>query len=157
MAQVKQSDRVSINFIGTLADGTLIDSSYPDPNENSCEQDDCCHDHGPYEFTLGKGEFFPSVEEALIGMKVGDKKVVVIGAEEAFGTYDPENVYQVERSELPEGLVPEVGMELEVGDDEDDAYAVTIVELGEKDITIDANHPLAGQELTYEFELVAIL
>lgn len=155
MAQVKKSDRVSINFIGKLADGTLIDSTYPE--ENSCEDDGCCHDHGPYEFTLGAGEFFPAIEDALIGMKVGDRKVIVIAAEEAFGAYDPENVYQVERSELPEGLVPEVGMELEVGDDEDEAYSVTIIEVGDEEITLDANHPLAGQELTYEFELVAIL
>jgi peptidylprolyl isomerase len=157
VAQVKKSDRVSINFTGKLADGTLIDSTYPDSEESSCEHDNCSHDHGPYEFTLGNGEFFPSIEEALIGMKVGDKKVVVIAAEDAFGNYDPENVYQVERSELPEGLVPEVGMELEVGDDEDDAYSVTIIHVDDKEITLDANHPLAGQELTYEFELVAIL
>ncbi len=157
MTQVKSADKVTINFIGKLADGTIIDSTYPDPEKDSCNDGDCCHAHGPMELTVGEGDFYTPIEAALIGMQVGEKKILVITPDDAFGDYDPENVFSIKRSELPEDITPEVGMELEVSGDDDDFYMVTIVEVSDEEIGLDTNHPLAGEELTYEFELVEIL
>ncbi len=157
MKQVKETDKVTINFIGKLADGTVIDSTYDSPEEDSCNDDDCCHEHGPMELTIGEGDFYTPIETALIGMKIGDKKMVVVSPEDAFGEYDEENVFSVKLSELPEDITPEVGMELEVTGDDDELYMVSIIEVTDEDVTLDTNHPLAGEELTYELELVEIL
>ncbi len=157
MAQVKESDKILLNFIGKLTDGTIIDSTNADPEEDSCNDDDCCHDHGPLELTLGEGEFYAPIEAALIGMRVGEKKTVVISSDEAFGQHDQENVFSILRSELADDITPEVGLTLEVTGEDDDIYMVTIIEISDEEISLDANHPLAGEELTYEFELVEIL
>lgn len=157
MAQVQKADRVRIHYVGRLADGTIIDSTYADPETEACTADDCCHEHGPLELTVGEEEFYVPVEEALIGMQVGEKKVVVILPDDAFGDYNPENVFAVARSELPEDIVPEIGLELEVTGDDDDIFMVTIVEVSDDEVHLDSNHPLAGEELTYEFEVIEIL
>ena len=157
MSQVKEADKVMLNFVGKLADGTIIDSTNANQEEDSCNDDDCCHDHGPFELTLGEGEFYAPVETALIGMQVGEKKTVVISPDDAFGQYDPENVFSILRTELSDDITPEVGLTLEVTGEDDDLYMVTIVEISDEEISLDANHPLAGEELTYEFELVEIL
>ena len=157
MTQAKEASTVSINFTGKLADGTIIDSTYADPEEDSCNDADCCHEHGPMELTIGEEDFYIPVEAALVGMRVGEKKTVTITPDDAFGDYDPENVFSVKRSELPEDITPEVGLGLEVTGDDDDLYMVTIVKVTDEEVSLDSNHPLAGEELTYEFELVEIL
>ena len=157
MAQAKAADRVRINFIGRLDDGAIIDSTYPDSEEGSCSDDNCGHDHGPMELVIGEGDFYIPVEEALIGMQVGDKKTVVVPVDDAFGEFDPENVFSVACSELPEEIVPEVGLPLEVTGEDDEVYLVTIIKVTDEEVTFDANHPLAGEELTYEVELLEIL
>lgn len=167
MTQAKQGDKVTINFIGRLADGSIMDSTYPDPEntdcdcgedaEHDCSDGDCCQETGPFELTIGEGEFYIPVEDALIGMTPGDKKTVTISPDDAFGDYDPENVFSVARSEFPEDIQPTVGMGLEVTGEDDEIYMVTVVEVTDEQISLDTNHPLAGEELTYEFELVEIL
>ena len=157
MAQAKNADRVKINFIGRLDDGSIIDSTYPDSEEGCCGDDHCGHEHGPFELTIGEGEFYVPVEEALVGMQVGEKKTVVVPVDDAFGEFDPENVFSVKRTELPDDLVPEVGLPVEVTGDDDEEYLVTIIEVTDEDVTFDSNHPLAGEELTYEVELMEIL
>lgn len=164
MAQVKTGDRVKIDFTGRLADGTVFDSTLEesdcgdDCHDDSCDSDDCgCGPSGPMELVVGSGEFFPQIEEGLVGMAPGEKKTVVIPAEDAFGEYDEEAVFTVERSELPDDLKPEVGDDLLLTDENDEEIEVTVVELTDTTITFDPNHPLAGQDLTYEFELVEIL
>ncbi len=154
MAQVKKGDRVRINFTGTLEDGTVFDSTL---NEGDCGCDDCGCDEGPMELTLGEEEFFQQIEEALIGMAPGEKKTVVIPAEEAFGEYDEEKVFAVERSQFPEDITPEFGQELEFAGEDGESYPVTVVEVDDATVTLDANHPLAGEALAYEFELLEIL
>ncbi|HEX9873028.1 MAG TPA: peptidylprolyl isomerase [Deferrimonas sp.] len=157
MAQVKKGDRVRIHFTGTLEDGTVFDSTLND-DEGDCGCDDCgCEEAGPMELTLGEEEFFLQIEEALIGMSPGEKKSVIIPAEEAFGEYDEEKVFAVERSQFPSDITPEFGQELEFSDDDDETYPVTVVEVDDATVTLDANHPLAGENLTYEFELLEIL
>jgi peptidylprolyl isomerase len=157
MAQVKKGDRVRIHFTGTLEDGTVFDSTLTE-DEGECGCDDCgCEEAGPMELTLGEEEFFLQIEEALIGMSPGEKKSVLIPAEEAFGEYDEEKVFSVERSQFPADITPEFGQELEFADEDDETYPVTVVEVDDATVTLDANHPLAGENLTYEFELLEIL
>jgi peptidylprolyl isomerase len=109
------------------------------------------------ELTIGAEDFFPQIEEALIGMAPGEKKTIVINTEDAFGEYDEEQVFTIGRDQFPADLTPEVGQELEFTDDDGEELEVTVVEVTEAGITVDANHPLAGENLTYEFELVEIL
>lgn len=157
MAQAaKKGDKVRINFTGRLADGSLIDTTYPDP-QHSCEDDHCEHEVGPMELVIGDEFFYVPVEDALIGMSPGEKKTVTISPEDAFGEYNPENVFTVKRSDFPEEITPKVGQGLEVTGEDDDVYMVTIVDVTDEEVGLDTNHPLAGEELTYEFELVEIL
>lgn len=166
MTRAKSGDKVTINFIGKLADGTIIDSTYPD-SEDSCECESgdhtcndgsCCQEPGPFELIIGAEDFYLPIEEALIGMIPGEKKTLTITPNDAYGDYDPENVFRVPRSEFPEDeITPEVGLELEVNGDNEEIFMATIVAVNDEEITIDSNHPLAGEELIYEFELVEII
>ena len=164
MAQVKNGDKVVINYIGTLEDGTVFDSTFEDSelDNECCDSDECgddcgCGETGPMELTIGAGEFFPQIEEALIGMSVGEKKSVVVPAADAFGEYDTEKVFNVPRSDMPEDLKPEVGDELTLTNEDDEDVEVTVVEVQEDSVTFDTNHPLAGEDLTFEIELLEIL
>lgn len=155
MAQAQKGDKVRIHFIGKLQDGTIIETTHDDAD--CCDEDSGCHEHGPMELVIGEEEFFPMVEQALIGMSPGEKKIVSIPAEEAFGEYDAEAVFTVEKALLPDGMTPDVGDELVLTGEDDEELEVTVVEVGESAITFDANHPLAGEDLTYEVELLEIL
>ena len=164
MLQAKSGSKVSINFIGKLDDGTIIDSTYDDQevtadnesSEHNCD-DDCCHEIGPFVLTIGANEFYIPIEEALIDMKVGDKKSLTISPDDAFGEYSSELVFKVPRSEFPEAEVtPEIGLELEIDDEKDGTFMATIIKVEPEELTFDSNHPLAGEELSYEFELVEI-
>ena len=157
MIQVKEADKVTINFVGKLEDGTVIDTTFADPDKDSCNDDDCCHEHGPMELTIGEGDFYLPVEAALIGMQVDEKKSVVISPDDAFGDYNPENVFTIKRSEFADDITPEVGLGLEVTGEDDEIYMVTIIKVTDDEISLDTNHPLAGEELTYDIELVEIL
>ncbi len=157
MKKVKETDKVLIHYIGKLDDGTVIDSTYPHGEDEDCHDDDCCHDHGPLEVVVGSGDFYIPVEDALIGMQVGEKKSVTISPEDGFGEYNADLVFSVARSELPEEIVPEPGMELEVTGEDEDVYFVTIIDVTDDEVKMDSNHPLAGEELNYEFELIEIL
>lgn len=156
MATAKKGDKVRIDYTGTLGDGSVFDSTSPE--HACCEDDDCGCESGPMELTIGEEDFFPQIEEALVGMAPGESKTVVILAEDAFGEYDEGEVFSIEKEQLAGDIVPEVGMVLELtGDDEDDPVEVTVVEVHADSITVDANHPLAGEDITYTFELVEIL
>jgi peptidylprolyl isomerase len=109
------------------------------------------------ELTIGEGDFYLPVEAALIGMQVGEKKSVVISPDDAFGDYNPENVFTIKRSEFADDITPEVGLGLEVTGEDDEIYMVTIIKVTDDEISLDTNHPLAGEELTYDIELVEIL
>lgn len=173
--QVKPGDRVKINFNGTLEDGTLFDSTYEvdEGQDDDCECDDCecdeegsgcedegcgCGSHGgPLELEIGAEDFFPEVEAALIGMSPGDRKTVTIIAADAFGEYDEAMVSTVPRSQFPDDITPMVGDDFELVNDDGEAMVVTVIEVDDTEVTLDANHPLAGEDLTFEVELVEIL
>lgn len=164
MATAKKGDKVVINYTGTLEDGSVFDSTIKeagccddDADDCGCDDDGCGCETGPMELTIGSEDFFTQVEEALVGMAPGEKKTVTIPAEDAFGEYDEEEVFSISREQLTGDIVPEVGMELELTGDDDEPVEVVVVEVTEDTLTVDANHPLAGQDITYEIELLEIL
>ncbi len=165
MALAKKGDKVTINFTGTLEDGTVIDTTYETAEDShdcgcddgGCDDDGCGCEHGPLQLTLGEEDFFPQIEEALEGMAPGEKKTLTIAAAEAFGEYDEEKVFSINRDQIPAEITPEVGQELEFTGDDDEVMEVTVVEVSDDAVMLDANHPLAGENITYEFELVEIL
>ena len=137
----KTGDTVRVHYTGTLEDGSEFESSVGGD---------------PLEFTLGQGEMMPGFEDAVMGMKVGESRTVTIPADEAYGPYRDELVFEVDRTELPADLEPEVGDQLYIQSG-GTQIPVTVIEVSESTITIDANHSLAGKDLTFEIELVEIL
>jgi FKBP-type peptidyl-prolyl cis-trans isomerase 2 len=140
-AQAKAGDTVKVHYTGRLADGTVFDSS--DGSE-------------PLEFTLGQGQIIPGFEQAVIGMRVGESKTVTIPVDQAYGPRRDDMVLEVGRDELPENLEPEIGMQLQMNRGDGGIVIVTITEVSETMIKIDANHPLAGRDLRFDIELVEI-
>jgi peptidylprolyl isomerase len=150
MAQAKAGDRVKVHYTGRLDDGTVFDSS-------ECEDDGCGCGHGPMEFTLGAGEVIPGFDQGVLGLSVGESKSIHIPVDDAYGERIEEMVAVVPRSDLPPGMTPEVGQQLEVTQEDGQVFQVMVVEADEQTITIDANHPLAGQALNFDLKLVEIL
>ena len=134
-------DTVKVHYTGTLEDGTVFDTS---------------RGREPLEFTLGEGTIIPGFEETVKGMQVGQTKTVTIPAEEAYGPHRDELVMVIERDKLPEGLNPAIGQQLEMQQADGGTAVVVVTDVSETTITIDANHPLAGKDLTFEIELVEI-
>ncbi len=165
MSTAKKGDSVLFNYTGTLEDGTVFDSTFDDgctPDDcdsGECSTDDCgCgHETGPMKIVLGSGEFFPAIEEALEGMSKGEKKTIVIPSAEAFGDFDDTKLFTVPVADLPEDFDAEEGDELILSGEDDEEMGVTVVAKTAEEITFDANHPLAGNDLTFELELVEIL
>ncbi len=154
MTQVKKGDRVRIAYTGALQDGTVFDSTH---ESGECASEDCGCAEGPMELVVGEGQFLPRIEEELVGMSPGEKKTVTIAAEDALGEYDEENVFSIPRTDLPTDLNPEVGDQIALINEENEELPVTVVEVSEESITFDSNHPLAGEDLTFEFQLIEIL
>ncbi len=140
-AQAKNGNTVQVDYTGKLADGTVFDSSVG---------------REPLEFTLGAGQMIPGFEKAVLGMKVGDKKTVTIPADEAYGPRRDDLILEIGREKLPSGLTPEVGQQLQMTRPDGAISIVTITKVSDTTVTIDANHRLAGKDLTFEIELVKI-
>ena len=141
MSAAKSGDTVKIHYTGTLDDGTQFDSS--DGRE-------------PLEFELGAGHVIPGFDAAVDGMGVGENKSVRIEAESAYGERHEQLIQEVPRDALPEEIKPEVGMALQSQSPEGQVANLVIIEVTEESITVDGNHPLAGQALNFDIELVAI-
>ncbi len=139
--RAKIGDTVKVHYTGTLEDGTVFDTSV---------------EREPLAFTLGQDLVIPGFEEAIIGMKVGESETVDIPVEQAYGPYGDDLILVVERDELPENMEVEVGKQLQMSQSDGSSIVVMITEVSETTITIDANHPFAGQNLTFEIELVEI-
>jgi len=141
MAQAQTGNTVRIHYTGKLEDGTVFQSS----------------DGGdPLEFELGKQQVLPGIEKAVTGMDVGESKTTTIPAAEALGPHRPELVAVVERSELPDDLEPAVGQQLLMREAGGQELRVTVTDTDDSSVTLDGNHPLAGQDLTFDLELVEI-
>jgi peptidylprolyl isomerase len=141
MTTAKKGDSVKIHYTGTLEDGTTFDSS---------------EDREPLEFTLGSGQVIVGFEEAVSGMKAGEKKSVNIPAEKAYGQRNEEMIITAPRDQVPKEIDPEVGQQLQMAGPDNQPIIVQITEVTEEHIILDANPPLAGKDLIFDIELVAI-
>jgi len=138
--QAKTGDTVRVHYTGTLGDGRVFDSS---------------EGRDPLEFTLGSGQVIPGFDDAVTGMSPGDVRTVTIPSTEAYGARRDEMVVMVPRSQFPDDLEPAIGQQLQVSQ-EGQTFVVTVTEVTGEAVTLDANHPLAGQDLTFELQLVDI-
>jgi peptidylprolyl isomerase len=141
MAQAKNGDTVKVHYKGTLNDGSTFDESTGKE---------------PLEFKLGEKSLIPAFEEAVLGLSPGGKKMIKVAAKDAYGEIDAAAIMHVDKTELPQDMKPEKGMQLQMMDPDGNTAFAVITEVGEKQVTIDANHPLAGKELNFEIELVSI-
>ena len=142
MSDAKTGDTVRIHYTGTLSDGTTFDSSAG---------------RDPLEFTVGSGQIIPGLDKAISGMSVGDKKVVEVPADEAYGPHNPEGIQSVPRAQVPDHIPLDPGTQLQVQTGDGRTLPVTVTEVTEEVVTLDANHPLAGKDLTFEVELVELV
>ena len=110
----------------------------------------------PIEFTIGEGHVIPGFEQAVVGMNPGETKTVRILSDDAYGPYREDMVLTVERSQFPPDIEPTVGQALQVQQSNGEPFVVTVSEVSEASVKLDANHPLAGKDLTFEIQLVEI-
>lgn len=150
MSKAKEGDTVKVHYTGRLDDGEIFDSS-------ECDEDGCGCETGPLEFTIGEGQVIPGFEAAVVGMALGESREVKIPMNEAYGPYQEELVGVVERTRLPDGVIPEVGGQLEVTGEDGEAFPVLITDITDTEVTLDANHPLAGRDLTFDIRLIEII
>ena len=141
MESVKRGDTVKVHYHGKLTDGTTFDSS---------------EGREPLSFTAGSGQVIMGFDNAVIGMAPGDKKTVNIPVMEAYGERQENMVLTFPVSEFPDDKTPEVGMEMQMSDNEGNIFAVVITEINGDMMKLDANHPLAGMDLVFDLELVSI-
>lgn len=141
MSKVKDGDTVKVHYTGTLEDGEVFDSS---------------KDREPLEFTLGEGQLIPGFEKAVVGLAVGDSTKVDIPSQEAYGESREDLVINVPKDQLPDDVEPQIGMQLQVNQPDGQPIPVRITEVGDEELTLDANHPLAGEDLSFEIKLVEV-
>jgi len=141
MTQAKLGDSVQVHYTGRLENGTVFDTS---------------RERHPLRFIVGNGQVIAGFEQAVIGMKTGETKTTIIPVAEAYGAPRPDMVITIERSQLPPGLNAQVGQRLELTQPDDKTFLATVTAITDTNMTLDANHPLAGKDLTFEIELVGI-
>ncbi len=141
MQQVKSGDTVKVHYHGKLTTGETFDSS---------------EGREPLEFTVGSGQVIKGFDDALMDMAVGEKKTVQIPVNEAYGERREDMIVQYPRQEFPDDMMPEVGMQLNMSDNMGNNFPVVITEVQEEIVVLDANHPLAGQDLIFDLEVIAI-
>lgn len=142
MSQAKNGDTVRVHFTGKLDDGTVFGST----EENQ-----------PLEFTIGNEKVIPGFERAVEGMNIGESKTVTLDSDQAFGARRDELVLDINKSELPDHISPTVGQQLRMERSDGDQVDVRVTNVGPETVTLDANHPLAGENLTFDMKLVEIL
>jgi len=141
MQQVKSGDTVKVHYHGKLADGTTFDSS---------------EGREPLEFEVGSGSVITGFDSGVTGMTVGEKKTVTIPVDEAYGQKQEDLYMEFPRDRFPADVIPEAGMQLNMSNGQGQDFPVIIKEVNEDSVILDANHPLAGEDLTFDLELVEI-
>ncbi|WP_170517674.1 FKBP-type peptidyl-prolyl cis-trans isomerase [Ruegeria atlantica] len=141
MTEIKQGDTVRIHYKGTLLDGNVFDSS---------------EGRDPLEFVVGSGQIIPGLDTAMPGLTAGDKKRVEIACVDAYGPINPAMRQQIPREGIPDDIPLEPGTQLQMQTPDGQALPVTVVEVDDATVTLDANHPLAGQDLIFDIEVVSI-
>ncbi|RJO66201.1 MAG: peptidylprolyl isomerase [Myxococcales bacterium] len=142
MTIAKSGDTVKVHYVGRLDDGSVFDSS---------------QGREPLVFTLGEGSVIQGFDTIVLGMGVGQKKSARLEPEEAYGPMVKELFLVVNRDQFPPDIVPQVGMKLTLSNDQGEATLVSVFSVEGDEVTLDANHPLAGKALTFEVELVEIV
>jgi peptidylprolyl isomerase len=141
MSSVKENDTVKVHYTGKLTNGQIFDSSL---------------EREPLEVTIGKGQLIPGFENAIIDMKVNEKKTVEVAKEEAYGDIQKELFHEVKNEQLPQDVKPEIGMGLASKGQDGTEHQFRVVDVKDDHIVIDGNHPLAGQNLVFDLEVVEI-
>ncbi len=142
MASASKGDTVRIHYTGRLDDGTVFDSS---------------EGRDPLEFEVGAGQVIPGFDASVEGMEAGEEKTVTIPADEAYGPRNDQLVLHIPRDNLPPDLNPEPGQELVMQTADGQRFPVVVTAVGEDGIDVDANHPLAGKDLTFDIQLVEVV
>lgn len=141
MTTLKNGDTVKVHYTGTLDDGRVFDTS---------------KDRDPLEFKVGEGQIIPGFEQGVVGMEVGETRDIEVAPENAYGSRQEELVMEVPVGEFPDHIEPEVGMQLQIKQQDGTPFGVVITDVADEAVTLDANHPLAGQTLYFQVELVEI-
>ena len=141
MPKAQEGDTVTVIYQASLEDGSVFDAA---------EEDE------PLVFVIGEGDVLPGFENAVLGMQVGERKIVKVPPEEGYGMREPRLVDEVAIDNLPKGLSLKVGNQLEVTSEDGTQYRLQVVDLADDRVTLDANHPLAGHSLTFQIELLFI-
>ncbi|WP_158969567.1 FKBP-type peptidyl-prolyl cis-trans isomerase [Chachezhania sediminis] len=141
MTQAKPGDTLHLHYKGSLDDGSVFDSS---------------EGRDPLTFQLGSGQIIPGLDSGVTGMTVGEKRTVRVEATEAYGAHQPDRVHAVPRDSVPDHIPTDPGTQLQVQTQDGQAMNVVVADVTEQEVILDANHPLAGKDLTFEVELVAI-
>lgn len=142
MSTASKGDTVRVEYVGKLGDGTVFDTS---------------EGREPLEFTLGEGQVIPGFEQAIEGMEEGEKKTTEVPSEQAYGSPDPKLLVPVPNEQFPDDIKPEIGLRLQVTQPNGAVVPVTVAEVGDEAVTLDANHPLAGEDLRFDITLVKVL
>jgi len=141
MPQVKNGDKVKVHYTGRLKNGEVFDSS---------------REREPLEFTLGARQLIPGFERGVLGMAVGDIRTIEIAPDDAYGPRHEHLMTVVQKKHFPSNITPQIGLELQTEDDRGQTVDVRVTKIKGEDVTLDANHPLAGETLVFEIELVEI-
>ncbi len=141
MSQARNGDTVQVHYTGRLKNGQVFANS---------------RDGEPLELTIGSGGLIPGLENGIVGMEVGETRAITVAPEEAYGPRHEELLVHVNKSEFPEDLAPAIGEQLQIRQTGGDPIRVTVADMDEDTITLDANHPLAGYTLTFNILLVAV-
>lgn len=141
MGLAQQNNTVKVHYTGRLDDGTVFDSS---------------EGRDPLEFTLGEGRVIPGFEQAIMGMSEGESKTVTIPSEQAYGPHRDDLILTVGRDQFPPDIQPTVGQKLQVQQAGGQVIMVEVAEVADQQVMLDANHPLAGQDLTFDLQLVEV-
>ena len=142
MQQVKSGDKVKVHYNGKLQNGETFDSS---------------EGREPLEFTVGGGQVIKGFDEGVMGMQVGDKRTVEIEVGDAYGEKNEEMIIEFPKTQFPEDMNPEVGMQLMMNNGQGQSFPVLVKEVKDDSVLLDANHPLAGEDLIFDIELVEIV
>ncbi len=140
--KVKKGDTIQVHYTGKFEDGKEFDSSL---------------NRQPLQFEVGAGRVIKGFEDAVIGLQAGEKKTVTVSAEDAYGSFDENLLIEIPKKNVPEGVTPEVGMRLQLVNQQGQAAHVVVTEILDKTVRLDANHPLAGKTLVFDLEVLEIL
>jgi len=142
MSKAKSGDTVKVHYTGKLDDGTIFDSS---------------EGKEPLEFTINAGQVIPGFEEGVIGMEVGEIKTITVPSDKGYGPHREDMVVVLDMDKFPDNIQPEVGQYLEVNQPNGQKILVEVTDISEGKVTLDANHPLAGKNLTFEIQLIEMI